>query len=127
MSEFNNRNKYHFWHSPLVLVVMFCLIILFIYNIISLIEKERETAKKKTISQEQVDNLKYRELSISKEINKLKTEDGIEESIREKYQVVKPGEKIVVIVNEEEDSEADSVETKKGFIFIDWLKSLFNK
>lgn len=127
MSEFNNRNKYHFWHSPLVLVVMFCLIILFIYNIINLIEKERETTKKKIIAQEQVDNLKYRELSISKEINKLKTEDGIEESIREKYQVVKPGEKIVVIVNEEEDSESDSVETKKRFIFIDWLKNLFNK
>lgn len=127
MSEFNKKNKYHFWHSPIVLVVIFGLIILFMYNIISLIEKERETVKKKNIAQEQLENLKDRQSSISKEIDKLKTEDGIEESIREKYQVVKPGEKIVIIVNEEDNIDSGNDEFSKKNSFIGWIKGLYKK
>lgn len=126
MSEFNRKNKYNFWHSPLVLIVLFCVLILFIYNIIGLIEKERETTEKKNVILSNIETLRNREKSLSNDIEKLKTEEGVEETIRDKYQVVKEGEKMVVIVDEEEKGASITPqETKHGFI--EWIKRIFNK
>jgi cell division protein FtsB len=124
MSEFNSKNKNSFWHSPLVLVVLFCILVLFIYNIVGLIEKERETAKKKDTVLSKIETLRDRENSLSKDIEKLKTEEGVEETIREKYLVVKAGEKMVVIVDEKKD-EVDLVEKKIKHGFIEWAKNIF--
>lgn len=126
MAEFNRRNKYNFWHSPLVLIVLFCVLILFIYNIIGLIEKERETTEKKNVILSNIETLRNREKTLSNDIEKLKTEEGVEETIRDKYQVVKEGEKMVVIVDEEEKKASITPkETKHGFV--EWIKSIFNK
>ncbi|MFA6392876.1 MAG: septum formation initiator family protein [Candidatus Paceibacterota bacterium] len=126
MSEFNRKNKYNFWHSPLVLIVLFCVLILFIYNIIGLIEKERETTEKKNVILSNIETLRNREKILSNDIEKLKTEEGVEETIRDKYQVVKEGEKMVVIVDEEKkENPLLHEETKHGFI--EWIKGIFNK
>ncbi|HAE36709.1 MAG: hypothetical protein UR85_C0013G0006 [Candidatus Nomurabacteria bacterium GW2011_GWF2_35_66] len=124
MSEFNRKNTNNFWHSPLVLIVLFCILVLFMYNIIGLIEKERETANKKNIILSNIETLRNREKSLSLDIEKLKTEEGIEETIRDKYQVVKEGEKMVVIVDEEKkESIVLGEENKHGFI--EWIKGIF--
>lgn len=126
MAEFNRRNKYNFWHSPLVLIVLFCVLILFIYNIIGLIEKERQTTEKKNIILSNIETLRNREKTLSNDIEKLKTEEGVEETIRDKYQVVKEGEKMVVIVDEEQkEASALPKEIKHGFV--EWIKGIFNK
>lgn len=127
MFEFNSKNKYNFWHSPLVLIVFFCILILFVYNIIGLVEKERETAKKKNIILANIENLHKRENILNKEIEKLKTEEGIEETIREKYQVVKEGEKMVVIVDEEKPIEVTKKNVVIGNNFLEWIKKIFKR
>ncbi len=103
MSEFNRKNRNNIWHSPLVLFVLFCVLVLFAYNIVGLIEKERETTKKKDIILSDIETLRGREKSLTENIEKLKTEEGIEETIRDKYQVVKEGEKMVSIVDQEKE------------------------
>lgn len=125
MSEFNRKNKYNFWHSPLMLVLLFCILVLFIYNIIGLIEKERETAKKKDIILANIENLRKRESTLTTGINKLKTEDGIEETIRDKYQVVKEGEKMVTIVDEEKKNNVEVQVPVEDSSFLGWIKRLF--
>ena len=61
---------------------------------------------------------------LREELEKLKTEEGIEETIRDKYQVVKEGEKMVVIVDEEKkESIVLGEENKHGFI--EWIKGIF--
>lgn len=110
MSKFNSKKKYNFWHSPVMLIILFVILVLFIYNIIGLIEKERETSKKKDVILSNIETLREREMSLSKDISKLKTEEGIEETIRDKYQVVKEGEKMVVIVDE---SKINTIEMEK--------------
>ncbi|MFA6999929.1 MAG: septum formation initiator family protein [Candidatus Paceibacterota bacterium] len=124
MSEFNRKNKYNFWHSPLILIVLFCILILFAYNIIGLIEKERETTEKKNVILSNIETLRNREKTLSNDIGKLKTEEGVEETIRDKYQVVKEGEKMVVIVDEEKkENPLLPEETKHGFV--EWIKRMF--
>jgi len=125
MSEFNRKNKYNFWHSPLMLILLFCILVLFIYNIIGLMEKERETARKKDIILANIETLRNRESILTTDINKLKTEDGIEETIRDKYQVVKEGEKMVTIVDEEKKGNVEIEAPVEDSSFLGWIKRLF--
>jgi len=104
MAEFKKKNGQKFWHSPLSLVVIFCVIVLFAYNMFGLIQKNREVSKKKALQMETVDALRKREGELTNNINKLSTEEGIEESIRDKYQVAKVGESVVIIVDEQSQS-----------------------
>ena len=127
MSEFNRKNKYSFWHSPFALFVLFCILALFVYNIVGLIEKERETSKKKELILAQIESLRARESSISKDIERLKTEEGVEETIREKYQVVKEGEKMVTIVDEDKNASLVEGNVEKEHNFWGWVKGVFGR
>ena len=88
-------------------------------------EKERETAKKKDIILANIETLRKREDTLTTDINKLKTEDGIEETIRDKYQVVKEGEKMVTIVDEEKKNSVEVGAPVDDSSFLGWIKRLF--
>ena len=125
MSEFKKKNQYPFLHSPLVLIVLFCLLLIFSYNVMKLIEKERETSRNKIMVLNKIDELKAREASLNSDIDKLKTDKGIEDTIRSKFQVAKPGEKVVAIVDEEEKK--PTIPEKEDHSFWSWVKGMFNK
>lgn len=124
MNEFKRKNKHSFWQSPLVVVLLFMLLIFSAYKVIGLIQKEKETSKKKELVLEKIEFLRKREESLNTEIARFETEDGIEDAIREKYQVVKEGEKMVIIVDEEENY--PPVEEKSDHGFLGWLKNIFS-
>jgi cell division protein FtsB len=107
MEKFKKQN-YRFWHSPLALFIFFVILVFFSYKIIDLIKKERETSHKKNLIMNEVNSLEARKDVISDKIIKLEKDGGVEEIIREKYQLVQEGEKMIIIVDEEpeEDSEA---------------------
>lgn len=84
MKQWKKNQKNSFWHSPLVLLVFFCLLVLFAYNMIGLIRKERETNKNKISELAKIDELRKREANLNKDISKLNTTSGIEESVRDK-------------------------------------------
>lgn len=121
----NRNKKNNIWYSPIILFLMLVLIIIFSYNMIDLVEKVRETAKKKDFANEQVDRLKEREKILTEKLGKLETQEGIEEEIREKYQLVKEGERLVIIVDKDEEglSEDEKSKNKKGFT--GFFKNLF--
>ncbi len=124
MAEFKSKKTNNFWHSPLVLLALFCVLILFIYNMVGLFEKERETSKKKELILDKIETLRNREKSLNSDIEKLKTEEGVEETIRDKFQVVKDGEKMVVIVDEEIKKE-EPLLPKNSHGFWGWIKKTF--
>lgn len=93
---------------------------------IGLIQKERETNKNKISEFNKIEELRNRKETLSKDINKLNTEEGIEESVRDKFQVVKPGEKMVVIVDENVNQPILS-EENIDHSFWGYIKRLFNK
>lgn len=124
MSNFN-KNHYRFWHSPFALIIIFGFLVIFGYNMIGLIGKERETSNKKELVLNQIEVMKQREQELLKNTAKLETEEGKEEIIREKYQVSKEGEKIIIIVDEE-DTETEVTENEDHG-FVNWIKKIFNR
>jgi cell division protein FtsB len=126
MREFKKKNKYDFWHSPLALGILFCLVALFAYNMIGLIEKERDSSKKKSLILDQINTLKNRESSLLNDINKLKTDEGVEEMIRGKYQVVKQGEKEIIIVDDDNKIPA-SPDSTIDHSFWGFIKKMFSR
>ncbi len=124
MHHFKKKAEYKFWHSPIILAVLFVIVIVFAYNLIGLLEKERETSKKKELALDQIESLKKRQTILEGDIARLETDDGIEEAIRDKYQVVKEGEKVVTIVNEEVPTNSDD-ENNKEHGFWNFLKRIF--
>lgn len=128
MTQFQKQeNSKNIWHSPIILFLMIVLILVFMYNMIDILEKVRETSKKKEFVTEQVNQLKEREEILNKNIEKLNTEQGIEEEIREKYQLVKKGEKMVVIVDSDDTIKDVNISTKPKKSFLIFLKNLFKK
>lgn len=126
MEEFKKKKMNTFWHSPIALVVLFLMLVIFSYNMVGLFKKERETANTKTLIQNKIDELQVREKNLSTSIEQLKTEKGKEDVIRDKYQVVKPGEKMLVIVDQDGDSsEAEKAEALRKHGFLNWFKGLF--
>jgi len=124
MAQFKKKNEYHFWHSPIVLIALFLIVALFAYNTVGLIEKERETAQNKTDELNKIKDLQGRQQELSTDIAKLQTDEGKEEAIRDKFQVVKPGEKMVVIVDNQDNTPATSDgSTSHGFW--SFIKRLF--
>ncbi len=123
-TKFNRKKKYNFWHSPLVLLILFGIVVLFAYNMVGLVKKQRETSKNKTSEQSKIDDLRKRDGELTQEIEKLNTDKGVEESIRDKFQVVKPGEKMVVIVDSE-DKQALSDEAPRDHSFLGFIKRMF--
>lgn len=67
------------------------------------------------LAQVEVTELKKRQENISSKISRLNTNTGIEEEIREKFNVVKEGEEMVVIIDKEKDVEEDLTPKKKSF------------
>lgn len=126
MLEFKKKDTYHFWHSPLSLGILFCLLVLFSYNMINLIEKERDTSKQRELALVKLDTAKAREQALSEDITKLKTPEGVESTIREKYQVAKAGEKMVQIVDDNSTPQALE-NTAKEHGFWAFIKKLFTK
>lgn len=116
-------------YSPLTLFVLLCVVLVFMYNMIDLVEKMHDTKKKKDTVATQIESLKNREANLQTNIDKLNTDIGTEAAIRDKYQLVRPGEKMVVIVDEDNkgntaEQSASVKESDRGFV--GFLKNLFN-
>ncbi len=83
---------------------------------------ERKVAHKRVEIQEELSGLQNRAALLETEVSRLKSDRGLEEEIRDRYEVSKRGEKVVVIVGDSEkkeefatSSEIKVVEEEKSF------------
>lgn len=86
---------------------------------------ERETARKSAEQIEELQELEARASVLETEVRRLKSERGIEAEIRDRFEVAKEGEQIVIIVGESEsstDSELVSVKAEEERSFFDIFK-----
>ncbi|MEI6660063.1 MAG: septum formation initiator family protein [bacterium] len=129
MAQFKDKNQINqnkLWHSPISLLIIFCILVIFAYNMIGLIQKEVETRKKKIVQLENIETLRTRQEELDANIAKLSTDEGIEETIRDKYQVAKAGESVVNIVDES-PRQAQSPQAVPKPSFWGFIKSLFKR
>jgi len=124
MRNFQEKNKFkNFMRSKPVLILLTIILIAFVWNIVNLSVKLQETYKNKNIEQEKISDLENRKAKLSTDIDKLNTDKGKEEVIRENFGMVKEGEGVVVIVDDKNQTIPDSKNENKGFFY--FLKNLF--
>lgn len=112
----------YFMRSKPVLVLLTIIVIAFAWNIINLTLKLQETYKNKNIEQEKISDLESRKEKLTFDINKLNTDKGKEEIIRENFGLVKEGENVIVIVDDKKQTATPKDENKGFFSF---FKNLF--
>ncbi len=115
MREFSQKRK--MWkkiYSIPVLILLLVILFFVLKGTWIIFMKSSYSHKQKIAVEAELIALQERKNSIEKKIQRLNTETGVEEEIRSKYDVAKDGEKLIVIVDEEE-KEVDT-EENKGFV-----------
>jgi cell division protein FtsB len=104
MLEFQEKRKIkNLLYSKVTLTVLIILVVLLL-NAVWNVYKKQDLAKDNLIKTAVVfEGLQAREKMLSSEIERLKTKNGVEEEIREKYGLVKPGEEVIVVVDNNDD------------------------
>ena len=124
MREFKDKRKrkeklYSFW-SVLALFIVFLFLVRGVWNIY---QKEKESANLDSDSRAKLESLNSQADQLNSNISKLSTDAGIDEELRQKYGVVKPGEEMIVVVPQDATT---STSTPSGFSkFFDKIKSFF--
>jgi len=100
-------------YSKLVLIVLLIIFIFVLRGAWDIYKKATSSQEKLRVAQETHVTLETKKASIEEQIARLETETGIEEEIRSKFDVVRDGEHIIVIVDAEQDA-TTTVETRGG-------------
>ena len=109
-------------HSKAVLVLLAILLLFFAWGVIGFMGKMMLTIENRKIAENKLTQLQQEKEKLSTDISKLKSQDGVEESIREKFGLAKEGEGVIVIVDDKNESK---VEDKSSGGFWGFLKNLF--
>lgn len=110
--------------SKIFLMFFGVIILFFFFNMFSFLAKMEETRKNMEIAEAKVAELKKSKEKFSLEIDKLNTEKGVEEVIRENYSVAKEGENIIIITEDKSTTEMETGQDSSGFLsfFKNWFK-----
>jgi len=87
-------------YSKITIFVLFIVVIFLAHSTYGIYQKENLSATSYSEVKKEYDSLQERQSMLNSEIMRLKTENGIEEEIRSKFSVAKPGETVVVVVDE---------------------------
>jgi cell division protein FtsB len=116
MFDFYEQRKIRqFLYSWPLLILLGIILVIFLRAAWGASVQERETQVIKQQRLAYLEELEAREASIQAEIDRLSTGRGIEEEIRQKFEVAKEGEKVIVIVDAPEDSGPSSEKSSRGF------------
>ncbi len=122
MKEFQEkRRRWKFLYSPLLLLAILALVVLTGRGAWNIYQKARETGVNKRDVEARVRQLEERGSFLSREIDRLSTEVGVEREIRQRFNVKKSGEEVVIIV---ETAGSSSPETS-GYSIFSWFEGLF--
>jgi len=125
MIDFQQKRKIRkVFYSRFMLVALLVLVLFMAKQVYDIYQKQGLSKEGLTSVLNENSELKNREKMLSSEIERLKTEDGIEEEIRNKFNVVKPGEHLVVIVDDASTSKNETAKENTGWwgSFLGWFK-----
>ena len=123
MRNFQHKRDWRdIMQSRPVLVFLIVLVFIFAWSVFGFMGKMKVTIENKKIAENQAIELKEKKDKLLSDITKLKTENGVEESIRTKFGLAKEGEGLIVIVDDKNPPEVPKQEPSGFFSF--W-KNLF--
>jgi cell division protein FtsB len=123
MKDFQHKKDFrNILYSRPVLVFLGLLVLFFAWGVFGFMGKMQTTKENKQMVENKVTELQNQKEKLSMDIEKLKTDEGIEESIRTKFGLAKEGEGEIVIV--EEKTPSPPIEKSNGGFF-SFFKNLF--
>lgn len=93
------RNPLRLIGKRLLLMVLFALVVVAISGVWKVFRKEQESMVLRREAEIQLADLDKRRAQLEADITKLKTSRGMEEVLREQYNLAKSGERMIVIVD----------------------------
>jgi cell division protein FtsB len=129
MREFQDRKKMRkIFYSRKMVVLLFVISGLLVFSTTKVYFKSREAVSKSQETKKELDELNNRNAKLEEDVSRLQKESGVEQEIREKFNVQKPGERVLIIVEKNgENGKIDNDNNTGGFFrgIIDWIKSRF--
>lgn len=104
------------------LVFLFIIFILFSISTTRVYLQSKKIFNDKTLKEKQLKREEEKNRELSQKIVEIQTEEGIEKQLREKFQIKKEGEEVVVFVNPKINNNEEE-ENGKNFIsrFVKWI------
>jgi cell division protein FtsB len=122
MKDFQNKRKNSILHTVPVLGLFFVFLVLFAVGVVDFAGKAKEAYRNKKIAKEKILELEERKTKLENDISELNTDFGKEKVFRENYGLGKPGENVVVVVDDTNSiNPGESTKTS----FLDYFKDLF--
>ncbi len=116
MIDFQQKRQFkRVVYSKLSLLILLILVIVLGRATYEIYKKSKLSSSNYVVIKKDYESLKMRKEMLESEINRLKTDNGIEEEIRSKFNVAKPGETVVIVINSSSSDSADINSLKKGF------------
>ena len=102
--------------SPFTYIVLIIFGALFTYSAVGAYNKSRLAREKMQEAEAEYVKLTDQKQKLSTELANANTDYGVEKALREKFNVVKEGERIIMLVDEEQvANSAEAVGENKGF------------
>ena len=124
MQNFQNKKNFkHVMQSKPFLILLGIMVLVFAYSVFGLIGKMRETIRNKNAAETKIEALQKQKAELSSNIDQLKTNQGVEENIRETFGLAKEGEGMVVVVDDK--NTAGDIDAKPTGFFskiANWFK-----
>ena len=98
--EFRDRQKmYQLVYSKVTILITVFFIIVLIPGVYGIYKKVSESEKDRKAAERELADLETREQMLVLKVDRGNTDRGLEEQIREKYNVAKEGESVIVLVD----------------------------
>lgn len=112
MVEFNRKKTYkRFIYSPVTLLLLLIVFILLLKAVWGVYKKSEISSANLERAQVEFNKMESRQKELAQSVEYLKTDQGIDAEIRSKFRVVKEGESVAVIVDNEATSTSPLVAT----------------
>ncbi len=125
MRSFQQKKGWrHIFESMPVVIFLGILVLIFAWGVFGFWGKMRETSLNRKIIEDKIVELQKEKEKLTENISKLKTDEGVEENIREKFGLAKEGEEMIVVVENKDTSTVPLDANSGGFFsfFSDWFK-----
>jgi cell division protein FtsB len=126
MAQFKGltKKKSKFLTSRLALAGLSVLTLFILYGLVGMIRKSIEAGQNEATALRQLTTFNAQAADLGAQIDKLKTDQGVEANIRDKFRVVKNGEGLTVIVDDPKSAATDPAQQDGWFVRM--FKKIFN-
>ena len=119
MFEFKRKKRVRrILYSKPALLLLLVLVLFLGRATFQIYQKERESRANLRQAETEVSALAARDIDLREKVERLQTESGMEAEIRSQFQVAKPGEKMVVMIDDDAEAPVESAQkqTMWGYV-----------